>query len=111
MNRKGQALVEFVLILPVFLMILFIIVDFGTILNNKSRLENTSADIIEMYKNGETIENISAIYSDVSINVSNYKEKYKKVVIKKEVNLITPGLERILEDPFPIEIERVFNET
>ena len=31
MNRKGQALIEFVLILPVFLMILFLVIDFGTI--------------------------------------------------------------------------------
>lgn len=111
MNKKGQALVEFILILPIFLMILFVIVDFGTILNNKSRLENTSADIINMYKNGESIENIKNIYSDISISINTYKEKYKKIIIKKNVNLITPGLERILEDPFPIEIERIISET
>ena len=35
MNRKGQALVEFVLILPIFIMILFSIVDFGMIFNKK----------------------------------------------------------------------------
>ena len=40
MNRKGQALVEFVLILPIFIMILFSIVDFGMIFNKKNELEN-----------------------------------------------------------------------
>ena len=40
MNRKGQALVEFVLILPLFIMLLFAIIDFGNILNQKSKLEN-----------------------------------------------------------------------
>ena len=31
MNNKGQALIEFVLILPVFLFILFAVIDFGMI--------------------------------------------------------------------------------
>lgn len=111
MNRKGQALVEFVLILPVFLMILFIIVDFGVILNNKSRLENDSADIIDLYKNGSTIEEIKTIYKDTEITKEDYKTKYIKITIKKDINLITPGLERILEDPFPITIERIISAT
>lgn len=111
MNRRGQALVEFVLILPVFLMILFVIVDFGTIINNKSRLENDSADIIDLYKNGSSIDEIKNIYQDTEITTESYKEKYIKVTIEKEINLITPGLERILDDPFPISIERVISAT
>ena len=55
MNRKGQALVEFVLILPVFILILFAIVDFGTILSKKNELENDSMDIVSLVKNGTTI--------------------------------------------------------
>ena len=52
MNRKGQALVEFVLILPIFILILFAVVDFGMILSKKSELENISVDIVSMIKNG-----------------------------------------------------------
>ena len=37
-----------------------IIVDFGTIINQKSRLENESADIIDLYKNGSNIEEIKS---------------------------------------------------
>ena len=51
MNRKGQALVEFVLILPIFIMILFVVVDFGMILNKKNELENVSVDVVNMLKN------------------------------------------------------------
>ena len=54
MNRKGQALVEFVLILPVFILILFAIVDFGTILSKKNELENDSMDIVSLVKNVNT---------------------------------------------------------
>lgn len=45
MNKKGQALIEFVLILPIFLMILFVIVDFGNLLYSKNKLQNQSTDI------------------------------------------------------------------
>ena len=45
MNRKGQALVEFVLILPVFIFLLFAVYDFGMIFNTKNKLENDSTDI------------------------------------------------------------------
>lgn len=109
MNRKGQALVEFVLILPVFLMMIFAMVDFGTILNNKNMLENDSADIVEMYKNGSTIGEINNIYSDVIVRSSEYRDKYTKIVIEKDVKLITPGMNRVLSNPYKIKIERVIS--
>ena len=36
MNNRGQTLVEFVLILPVFLLILFYVIDFGRIIYSKN---------------------------------------------------------------------------
>ena len=53
MNNKGQALIEFVLILPIFILILFSVIDFGIIFNKKSNLENDSVDIINLFKNGK----------------------------------------------------------
>ena len=111
MNRRGQALVEFVLIMPILIFILFVIVDFGNIFNNKSTLSSISDDIIDMYKNGESIEEIRDVYKDVKIDKSSYKDKYVKIKIEKDVNLITPGLNRILDDPFIIKIERVIYDT
>ena len=81
MNRKGQALVEFVLILPVFIFILFVIVDFGNILSNKNKLEYVSADIVDMYKNGDSVSTIKNSFSDINIDISNYRDKYTKIVI------------------------------
>ena len=46
MNRKGQALIEFVLILPVLILILFIIFDFGYIFYSKYELKNQSMEIV-----------------------------------------------------------------
>ena len=32
---------------------------------------------------------------------------YTKVILEDYVDLITPGLNRVLEDPYPIKLERV----
>lgn len=106
MNRKGQALVEFVLILPVFIMILFVIIDFGMIFNKKSTLENSSTDIVDMFKNKDSLETIQARYPDLNISTI-VEEKYLKITITDSVDLITPGLNYALEDPYPIKVERV----
>ena len=70
MNRKGQALVEFVLILPIFIMILF-----------------------------------SKEYPKVDIKLTN-EEKYTIVEISTKVNIITPGLNRVLGNPYIVKVER-----
>ena len=106
MNNKGQALVEFVLVLPIILMILFAIVDMGMIFTNKARLENDSYEIVEMVKNDTSIDDIRNIYKDMDINVS-IKDNYQVISIKENVDMITPGMSKIIGDPFVIEIERV----
>ena len=106
MNRKGQALIEFVLILPVLIFILFAVIDFGMIFNKKNTISNDSFDIVNLFKNGTSINEIEKIYDDVSINVSN-DEKYYTFKITTSVNIITPGLNKILGDPYRIEIERI----
>ena len=107
MNRKGQALIEFVLILPIFLMILFAIVDFGTLLYSKNQLENMSADIVRLVLKEEEEKNISVIYPDVDINMEKYQEKYQKIIISKKVKIITPFLDRVLGNPTIIQVEWV----
>lgn len=104
MNRKGQALVEFVLILPIFLLILFVIVDFGNIFYNRYELQNQSTDIVRLIKNGDAVDEV---YSKLDVDVSVYKEDYKKVTISKKIKLITPFMDRVLGNPYLIEIERV----
>lgn len=105
MNRKGQALVEFVLILPIFIMILFSIVDFGMIFNKKNELENISIDIINLLNNNNKIEKIQKEYPKVDIKLTN-KEKYTIVEISTKVNIITPGLNRALGNPYIVKVER-----
>ena len=106
MNNKGQALVEFVLVLPVLIFILFAVIDFGMIYSSKSILENDSTDIIDLFKDGTTLDEIRNIYSDKIINISTM-ENYYKFRISASVDLITPGLNRVLGDPYVVNVERV----
>ena len=106
MNNKGQALIEFVLILPVFLFILFAVIDFGMIFSSKSRLENDSADIIDLYKNGTSNDEIKNMYLDNEINISD-DGKYYKFNISTSVNIITPGFNKLFGDPYFVKVERV----
>lgn len=106
MNRKGQALVEFVLILPVFILILFTIVDFGTILSKKNELENDSIDIVLLINNGTSIDEIKNKYSSLDIELKD-GDKYTEIKISKNINIITPGLNLVLDDPYKIIVERV----
>lgn len=105
MNNKGQALVEFVLILPVFVFLLLVVIDFGIIFNEKNKIENDSLDIINLYKNGKTLEEINDIYSDNKIVINN-EDNYDRIVVSTNIKLITPGLSRIFGNPYTIKVER-----
>lgn len=105
MNRKGQALVEFVLILPVFIFLLFAIYDFGMIFSTKTKLENDSTDIILLYKNGTTIDGIKSVYPAINIDITR-DNGYDNIVIIENIKLITPGLDRILGNPYKVIVER-----
>lgn len=105
MNNKGQALVEFVLILPVFLFIVMIVYDFGMIFNSRNQLLSNSNDIVIMIKNGEDIDDVRSKYSDIKID-KTYDGKYTKIVIEDTVKLNTPGLKNIMGNPYVINVER-----
>lgn len=105
MNRKGQALIEFVLILPVFILILFAIIDFGLIMGKKNELENMSVDVVTLIKNGKNIDEINNMYSDVLITKEDSSD-YIKIKLTRDIDIMTPGLNLILGSPYKIEVER-----
>ena len=113
-NKKGQALVEFIIILPILLFIVLIVIDFGVILSNKNRMESMINDIVKMYENNETIETIDN-YIEKNINDTNLEieptDKYINILLDKKYDFITPGLDKILGENYKIKVERiVYNE-
>ena len=95
MKKHGQALVEFIIILPIFLLLVFGIFDIGKILYNKIILEQqTNLDLNK----------------DVTLNVES-DNNYLNFNLTKEVDIITPGLNLIFNNPYELKITRsILNE-
>ena len=106
MNRRGQALVEFVLILPVLIFVLFAIIDFGNIFSTKNSLEGDSSDIIELFNDGKSLEEIKNIFDDRVISISDNGDYYR-IIVSDSIKLITPGFNRVFGNPYVVKIERV----
>lgn len=111
MNKKGQALVEFVIVLPILIMILFATIDFGIIIYNKSKLENKLNDVVNMVKNNEANEKIEDFINKDSDRKATYRivknEEYTTIKLFTSIEIITPGLNVILDNPYKISVSRV----
>lgn len=110
MNKKGQALVEFVIILPVMILLIFCVVDFARVIMVKSSLENVSTDAVLFYQNGKSQEEINSLLKkeDSDLNISfEIKDDYITINVSKSIKPITPGLSYIPKNIFDIKTSRV----
>ncbi len=103
MNRRGQALIEFVLILPLLLFIVLGFIDFGKIILSKTHLENVLSEIVLLDE--KDIDNYLEKEND-DIRYQIKYDKYKKIILETKVDLITPGIKNILKNPYVIQVER-----
>ncbi len=109
-NQKGQALIEFILVLPVLLLVLCALIDFGTIIYNKYTLENEMDYIVDLYKNDE--KNRIITYSKEKEFKSEVTKANNEITFKitKNIKVSTPVLNKIIGNPYKIEINRVIYE-
>lgn len=103
MNKKGQALIEFIIIMPVIIYIIMIIVDFMVIFSNKNKLESNMNEIVTLYKENE-IDMISSYNNNFKYQID---DNYSYLEISVNYQLISPGLKYVLGDPYVIKCERV----
>ena len=116
-NKKAQALIEFVLILPILIMLLFAIIDFGSIFICKSELENKINDAYEVAK---TSKNTSTLYDEIEKTITESSNRDIKIELEfdsesdfmtirlvSEIKTITPGLNIIIGYPYEVSTERV----
>ena len=105
-SSKGQALVEFIVILPILLLILLSMIDFGNIIYKRYNLESSLDTIVDLYKTNRGLE-LERYLLDEKIDIDyQIEDKLTKITIYKEVNIITPGLSTVLKDPYKINAER-----
>ena len=105
-NNKGQALVEFVIILPVFLLLIISVVDFGNIIIKKYSLENDIDVLSEMYVS-KNYEEINKYVNDKNIKIaySNENDLYK-ITLSKDVNIISPMLNIVFGKAYEVSTEK-----
>lgn len=107
MNKKGQALVEFVIILPIFLILVLGVIDIGKILYNRTMLEGIMSDVVSMYESGHTAreieEEIDLEHSELLIDEDNDFIVFHLI---KEIDIVTPGLNLIFDNPYELDISR-----
>ena len=103
-NNRGQALIEFVLILPVLLLLIFALIDFGRIIVCKSHLEGVMNEVVSIPN--DEIGNYLKRDTDYQISYSIKLDEYKKITLSTKLDLITPGLKSILTNPYTVKVER-----
>lgn len=109
-NHRGQALIEFVILLPIFIFMLFAVIDFGKILYTKNNLESKMDDVITLYEKEKNLEEIKERmdFSRDKITIEKIEEgEYAHFILKKDVEIITPGLNLIFGSPYLAKVKRV----
>ena len=106
-NNKAQALVEFVILLPIIIMILFIVIDFAFVFYNKNTLEGMMNDVALYKQKGKSYEEIkSTLPKDVTLSYKNNNNK-STMTLTTKIDLITPFASTFFNNPYEISTERV----
>lgn len=112
-NNKGQALVEFVIILPIFIFMLLAMIDIGKMIYFKNELESDLSFVVDLYKNKKSYQDISSELAkndeEVVLEIKNENNKTVTFYLKKPMVIVTPGLSSIFGDPYEIEVKRVIS--
>lgn len=110
-NNKGQALVEFVILIPVLMLLILSIFDLGNIILKKYKLENELDTIINYYNNNdEQLMNSYASMKDISIKKERKNNNMIDIKVLYEVNINTPVLNKIMGENYQIETSRIVYE-
>lgn len=107
-NKKGQALIEFILILPFVIYMCFILFDLGNMLINKNKLNSTMDEVVSIYKNTNNEEEIKKYLklNDISDFKIKNQGEFKKIIIKQKINFSTIGIKQLFKNK-KIKVERI----
>lgn len=91
MNKKGQVLVAFVILIPLLLLLISVVINIGYLNYEKVKIEDTLEVLLEdALRKNKTENEMKEIINDnikASINL-NYNGKEVKVNVKKKINTV-----------------------
>lgn len=97
MSKKGQALVEFVIVLPILLLILLAVLDIANIYQKKIELEDMITDVIE--NEDANIDNSVTLTKEENSVDTTFK-------LSAKVDLVSPILNGLMGNPYKVTITR-----
>lgn len=106
-KKRGQALVEFIIILPILVFLILAIIDIGKMLYTKNQLESNMNTVIDNYEKDITTLKKMMAESQIEIEIKEDSSDYVKIELKKEIDIITPGLNLIFKAPYQVVAERM----
>lgn len=77
MGKKGQALVLFIIIIPIFLVVSAVLVDMGINKQNEKKLKNVSSDIMEVLLDDESLKDVT--YENRKEVTNNLKKQAERL--------------------------------
>ncbi len=121
-TERGQALVEMALVLPILIMLIFGIVEFGRILNTymtvtelsregarKGAVGGTDSEITATVQNNAAAVGLEV--SDLTVNIvpTSVGKRARGTSVKVEViypvDIIAPVIGSMISDPFPVDAQ------
>lgn len=100
MNKKGQALIEFIIILPIFIMLMLAVFDYVRIYSEKSNLESVIEDVI-----------LSNELNDDNITIlKELDEEKTKYILNKSIDIYSPVISLIIGNKYVVSVSRVIYE-
>ena len=110
MNKKGQALIEFILILPVLLLIVMAMIDIGNIFLNKYELNKELETVTELYENNDT-KQLGVYLANEELTLDEKSlDGMLTLTIKKNIEISAPGLNNILGNNYEITASKTIYE-
>lgn len=101
MNKKGQALVEFIIVIPVLLLVILAVFDVINIYQKKIELESTIEDVI--------LDDSYLLPSGIDKEENTTSGK-KTITLSSSISITSPFLKPVLEDPYKVVVSRTINE-
>lgn len=109
-SNKGQALIEFILILPLFLMIVIATIDIANIIYKKYSLEAKLDYVVDLYKNESELK-LNNYLKEENITLSlNKKNAYTEVILIDNTKVQAPIIKKIIGNNYKIEVKRTIYE-
>lgn len=109
-NNKGQALVEFIIILPILIFLIISIIDFGNIILKTYSLNKDLDTISDLYLSSslDKIENYKSM-KNISINYKK-EDSFTTIILTKNINITSPLLNIAFGKHYTIKVDRTLYE-